>query len=239
MALTCKSVVVTGGSRGIGKGLVEKLLSRQNKVIATTRNPQDASQLQQLAAQHSNLTITQLDTSQPQSIKDWAASLKQHTSHVDVLINNAGMYGRRLQLAEFEAEDFMTVFQTNAVGPFLVVQQLLKQGLLGPPGSLVVNVSSIMASHGDETVSGITPGGYAYRASKAALNIINKALLLDLKEQQVQSCCVHPGYVKTDMTGGAGWVDVEESSSGIMRVLEDGRPLNGRWYSYSGDEIPW
>jgi NAD(P)-dependent dehydrogenase (short-subunit alcohol dehydrogenase family) len=82
---------------------------------------------------------------------------------VDVLINNAGMYGRRLQLAEFEADDFMTVFQTNTVGPFLVVQQLLKQGLLGPPGSLVVNVSSIMASHGDETVSGVTPGGYAYR----------------------------------------------------------------------------
>jgi NAD(P)-dependent dehydrogenase (short-subunit alcohol dehydrogenase family) len=142
---------------------VEKLLSRQNNVIATTRSPQDASQLQQLAAQHANLTITQLDTSQPQSIKDWAATIKQHTSHVDVLINNAGMYGRRLQLAEFEAEDFMAVFQTNTVGPFLVVQQLLKQGLLGPPGSLVVNVSSIMASHGDETVSGVTPGGYAYR----------------------------------------------------------------------------
>jgi NAD(P)-dependent dehydrogenase (short-subunit alcohol dehydrogenase family) len=43
---------------------------------------------------------------------------------------------------------------------------------------------------------------YHDRASKAALNIINKALLLDLKEQQVQCCCVHPGYVKTDMTGG-------------------------------------
>ncbi|KAF6260680.1 hypothetical protein COO60DRAFT_1294220 [Scenedesmus sp. NREL 46B-D3] len=239
MALTGKFVVVTGGSRGIGKALVDKLLSRQNNVIATTRSPQDASELQKLAAQHANLTIMQLDTSKPQSIKDWAAQVQQHASHVDVLINNAGMYGRRLQLAEFEAEDFMTVFQTNTVGPFLVVQQLLKQGLLGPPGSLVVNVSSIMASHGDETVSSVTPGGYAYRASKAALNIINKALLLDLQEQQVQCCCVHPGYVKTDMTGGAGWVDVEESSSGIMRVLEGGRPLNGKWYSYSGDEIPW
>eukprot|EP00882_Tetradesmus_deserticola_P012566 GHRQ01013319.1.p1 GENE.GHRQ01013319.1~~GHRQ01013319.1.p1 ORF type:complete len:240 (+),score=98.75 GHRQ01013319.1:569-1288(+) len=239
MALTGKCVVVTGGSRGIGKALVEKLLSRQNRVIATTRFPQDASQLQQLARQHAALTITQLDTSAPQSISDWAAQVQQHTSHIDVLINNAGMYGRRLQLSEFEADDFITVFQTNAVGPFLVVQQLLKQRLLGPPGSLVVNVSSIMASHGDETVSSVTPGGYAYRASKAALNIINKALLLDLKEQQVQCCCVHPGYVKTDMTGGAGWVDVEESSSGIMQVLGDGRPLNGRWYSYTGDEIPW
>ena len=41
------------------------------------------------------------------------------------------------------------------------------------------------------------------------------------------------------MTGGQGWVEVEESTSGILRLLEDGRPLNGRWYSYSGDEIPF
>lgn len=238
MALTCKSVVVTGGSRGIGKGLVEKLLSRQNKVIATTRNPQDASQLQQLAAQHSNLTITQLDTSQPQSIKDWAASLKQHTSHVDVLINNAGMYGRRLQLAEFEAEDFMTVFQTNAVGPFLVVQQLLKQGLLGPPGSLVVNVSSIMASHGDETVSGITPGGYAYRASKAALNMLVVTSVQELTAKNITSVMLHPGYVATDMTAGQpGTIPAAESVAGQLKLLQDGRPLNGKFYSYTGEEL--
>lgn len=144
--------------------MVEKLLARSNKVIATTRNPQDAIQLQQLASQHpGGLTITQLDTSQPSSIKEWAAQLKQYTNHVDVLINNAGMYGKRLSLADFEADDFNSVFQTNAVGPFLVVQQLLKQGLLGPPGSLVVNVSSIMASHGDEEVSSAAGGGYAYR----------------------------------------------------------------------------
>jgi NAD(P)-dependent dehydrogenase (short-subunit alcohol dehydrogenase family) len=82
---------------------------------------------------------------------------------VQILINNAGAYGRRLQLADLEASDFHYAFQTNTVGPFLVVQQLLKQGLLGPPGSLVVNITSIMASHGDQTISSVTPGGYAYR----------------------------------------------------------------------------
>lgn len=64
---------------------------------------------------------------------------------------------------DLEAADFHTVFNTNAVGPFLVVQSFLKQGLLGPPGSTVANVSSIMASHGDPTISSTTPGGYAYR----------------------------------------------------------------------------
>lgn len=121
-----------------------------------------------------------------------------------VLINNAGIYGRRAALADFTPEDFSSVFQTNTIGPFMVVQQLLQQELLGPPGSLIVNITSIMSSHGDQTVSSVTPGGYAYRASKAALNIINKALSLDLKDRQVECVLVHPGYVKTDMTGGRG-----------------------------------
>lgn len=235
-----KSVVVTGGSRGVGFGLVEKLLARGNRVIATTRDPASAAGLQQLATTNPGLVVTQLEASEPASIKAWAAGLKQHTQHVDLLINNAGVYGRRLGLAELEASDFHTAFATNTVGPFLVVQQLLAQGLLGPPGSLIVNISSIMASNADETVSGATGGGYAYRASKAALNIINRALVLDLKDAGVKSCLIHPGYVKTDLTGGQGWVTVEESTSGILAVLEDpGRPLNGRWWSFNGDEIPW
>eukprot|EP00878_Enallax_costatus_P043903 GHUV01052007.1.p1 GENE.GHUV01052007.1~~GHUV01052007.1.p1 ORF type:complete len:177 (+),score=24.99 GHUV01052007.1:451-981(+) len=162
-----------------------------------------------------------------------------HCAPLQVLINNAGVYGRRATLSEFAPEDFTNVFQTNTIGPFLVVQQLLHQELLGPPGSLIVNITSIMSSHGDQTVSSVTPGGYAYRASKAALNIINKALCLDLKDRQIECVLIHPGYVKTDMTGGAGWVDVEESTSGMLNVLEDGRPLNDRFYAYNGQEIPW
>lgn len=80
-----------------------------------------------------------------------------------LLINNAGIYGRRGGLMDLEAADFHSAFNTNAVGPFLVVQSFLKQGLLGPPGSTVVNISSIMSSHGDPTISSTTPGGYAYR----------------------------------------------------------------------------
>lgn len=118
-----------------------------------------------------------------------------------MLINNAGIYGRRATLPDFTSEDFSTVFQTNTIGPFLVIQQLLQQELLGPPGTLIVNITSIMSSHGDHTVSSTTPGGYAYRASKAALNIINKALCLDLADKQIECVLVHPGYVKTDMTG--------------------------------------
>lgn len=189
---------------GIGRGLVEKLLARGNRVIATTRNPESATDLQRLAqAQPELLTVTGLDVSSPDSIKAWADTVAAATSHVDVLINNAGIYGPRVaDISGVLTEDLLAVFNTNAVGPLLVVQQLLARKLLGAPGSsLVVNVSSIMASLGDTTVSGVTPGGYGYRASKAALNIMTKALALELQDSGVQCVLLHPGYVKTDMTG--------------------------------------
>ncbi|GFH27717.1 uncharacterized protein HaLaN_26087, partial [Haematococcus lacustris] len=128
---------------------------------------------------------------------------------------------------------------TNAMGPFFVTQQLVKAGLLGPPGSLVVNITSIMSSHGDQTVSSVTGGGYAYRSSKAALNAINKALALDLAPRSIHCVLLHPGYVRTDMTGGNGWIDVAESCQGMMAVLESGQPLNGRFFSFDGQELPW
>ena len=85
-----------------------------------------------------------------------------HLAPLQILINNAGMYGKRGSLQDYTAEDFLQPYITNAVGPFLVVQQLQKQGLFAKP-ALVVNITSIMASHGDQTVSSAAGGGYAYR----------------------------------------------------------------------------
>mmetsp|Transcript_14159 Transcript_14159/g.38340 ORF Transcript_14159/g.38340 Transcript_14159/m.38340 type:complete len:151 (-) Transcript_14159:445-897(-) len=150
----------------------------------------------------------------------------------------------------------MAAFQTNAVGPFLVVQQLLAAGLIGSPSAenldtsvqqqqegcstLIANISSIVASHGDQEVSSKMGGGYAYRASKAALNIINKALCNDLTaSHRVESVLLHPGYVRTDLTGGLGVIDVKESTDGLFAVLSSEKPLNNKFYSYTGDEIPW
>lgn len=70
--------------RGIGRGLVQKLLDRDNHVVATTRSVKEATALQQLAQQHPKLTITELDTSQETSISSWAAHVKQLLPHVDV-----------------------------------------------------------------------------------------------------------------------------------------------------------
>ncbi|KAG1671272.1 hypothetical protein FOA52_010843 [Chlamydomonas sp. UWO 241] len=238
--ITGKTVVVTGGSRGVGLGLVRQFLERECKVVATTRNPESADALRELGAAHaSRLSVTKLDTSDGASIKDWAAALRQSHSHIDVLVNNAGIYGRRLALPEFEEQDFLDNFKTNALGPFFVVQQLRAHGLLGPPGGLIVNMTSVMASHGDTVVSAKTGGGYAYRASKAALNIINHGLSIDLAPDGIKCVLMHPGYVATDMNAFSGWISIDESASGILGVLESGKEMNGRWYGYDGAEIPY
>lgn len=80
---------------------------------------------------------------------------------------------------------------------------------------------------------------YAYRASKAALNIVNKSLSIDLAGDDI--CCVllHPGYVRTDMTGWEGSIDTQTCVEGLLAVLESDRQLNGRWYDFAGKEVPW
>jgi NAD(P)-dependent dehydrogenase (short-subunit alcohol dehydrogenase family) len=259
-AIAGKNVVVTGGSRGIGLGLVKELLARSgNTVVATARVAASAGELAALRAAHGErLRVAELEVSSPASVAAWADGLRNAgVGHVDVLINNAGVYGRRLGLDDLSAEDFATAFAANATGPFLVVHHLRRVGLLaggkpsllagGKPSllggggkpSLVANMSSIMASHGDPTISSVTPGGYAYRASKAALNAIHKALAME--GGGLSAVLLHPGYVRTDMTGGQGYVDVAESAAGLLRVLESAPPeaLNGRWFGHDGAEIPW
>lgn len=88
-ALTTNSPCAVLMCRGIGHGLVKKLLERSNKVIATARVPQDAQQLQQLAAENSNLIVAALDVSQPDSITQFAAEVKKHTQHVDVSVGRS------------------------------------------------------------------------------------------------------------------------------------------------------
>ncbi|GFH09572.1 uncharacterized protein HaLaN_04745 [Haematococcus lacustris] len=116
--ITGKNVVVVGGSRGIGLGLVHSFLERGNTVVATTRQAAAAGKLQELeaSAPADRLSISELDVSCSTNVANWAQRLSDSTGlrHVD----------------------------TNAMGPFFVTQQLVKAGLLGPPGSLVANITS-------------------------------------------------------------------------------------------------
>ena len=138
------------------------------------------------------------------------------------------------------ADEMMHVYRINTIGPMLVTQQLVKRGLVGSsaegPVSLVGNVTSKVGSV-DDNGSG---KGYAYRASKAALNIVNKSMSIDLADRGVWCQLLHPGWVRTRMTEGRGLIDADESAAGLIKAMEgEYGPINGCWYDYKGDEIPW
>jgi NAD(P)-dependent dehydrogenase (short-subunit alcohol dehydrogenase family) len=79
---------------------------------------------------------------------------------------------------------------------------------------------------------------YPYRGSKSAANMATKSMSLDLESRGITCTILHPGYVRTDMTGGDGIIDVEESVGGMLEVLESGVKLNGEWYHSNGRHLP-
>jgi NAD(P)-dependent dehydrogenase (short-subunit alcohol dehydrogenase family) len=231
-AITKKTVVVTGASRGIGKEFCMQLASKGNRVIAACRTPENIKDddLKSLGCE-----ITSLDVSNMESISSWARGLADLTDHVNLLINNAGVYGKRVSFNDMDAQTMMDVFQVNCVGPLMVTQALYKNRLLGgKKGTIIANVTSKMGSV-DDNGSG---GSYAYRASKSALNNVNKSLSIDLADDNIVSTLLHPGWVRTDMVNFSGLIDTDESVRGMINVLET-KNLQGTWHAFDGKVIPW
>ena len=82
-------------------------------------------------------------------------------------------------------------------------------------------------------------GYYPYRCSKIAANMATKSMSIDLEPQGITSTILHPGYVRTEMTGGQGFLDTKQSITGMIKVLESGVELNGEWYHSDGRHLPW
>ena len=101
---------------------------------------------------------------------------------------------------------------------------------------LVANMTSRMGSIEDNT----SGGSYAYRASKAALNIITRSLAIDLRAERMICVVLHPGWVRTDMGGGAAPLSVQESVAGLLRLMGSlSLADSGRFLDHSGHEVPW
>mmetsp|Transcript_2073 Transcript_2073/g.4280 ORF Transcript_2073/g.4280 Transcript_2073/m.4280 type:complete len:241 (+) Transcript_2073:6-728(+) len=234
-ALTGKTIIVTGASRGLGKEFCKQLASNGNRVIAACRTPENVKDLDTIA-ELTALDVSIVDSEEdPKSISNWAKTIAGMCDHVDVVINNAGIYGKRASFEEMDAETMMEVYRINTVGPFMVSQHLFKHNLLGgTKPSIIANVTSKVGSV-DDNGSG---GSYAYRASKSALNNVNKSMSIDLAEDNITSTLLHPGWVRTDMTSNYGLIDVDESVRGMINVLET-KDLQGTWHAFDGKVIPW
>ncbi|MCC6645210.1 MAG: SDR family oxidoreductase [Polyangiaceae bacterium] len=224
-----RHVVVTGANRGIGLGLVRLLLSRGDSVTGTARDADAAGELRATGARVLPLDVTSADSVA-------ALSRALGDASVDVLVNNAGVSaGWGGGVEELPLDTCERLFRVNALGPLAVTRALLPHLRRGA-GKTVMHVTSMMGSISDNT----SGGSYAYRMSKAALNMASRSLAIDLRGERISSFVVHPGWVKTDMGGPGATVEVDECVAGLARLLDgDALARSGRFFHYLGHEAPF
>ncbi len=227
------TILITGANRGLGLEFCRQYLAAGEQVIAGARHPEQAEQLQELAEQYpQNLSIVMLDITQEQQHHALRQQLGEQK--LDIVINNAGIYGPKGQpLEQIEADEWNRVFQVNAIAPILFTRNIsfhLKQP------AKVVFISSKMGSMGDNT----SGGSYIYRSSKAALNAAARSYALDAQPHGVQVAILHPGWVQTAMGGPAALISPETSVAGLRQVISQlDADDSGEFIAYDGQPIPW
>ena len=219
-------IVITGTSRGIGLELTRQALQRGDSVIAVARKPESSKGLTELKSEFGEkLQLLAVDVTAEEAPHKIAEVVGKD---LDVLINNAGVL-----LNGESSKDFMETFRVNSVAPFLLTKALLP-ALKNSSQPKVVQITSKMGSIDDNNSGGY----YAYRASKTALNMINKCIAAD--NPWLTTIVVHPGWVKTDMGGQAAPTQPDRSAKGIWEVTLNLKPAqSGMFFEFTGKEIAW
>lgn len=224
--------LVTGANRGIGLGLTRRLLERGDRVIASARDPGAAPELAALAGER--LTILAMDVTSDASVAAAAAAVTGRP--VDVLVNNAGVYGPKAQGGlDVDLDGFLETLAVNTVAPFRVLRAFAPNLAAAGRGAKCVTISSTMGS-----LAGGSTGVVAYRASKAAVNKAVQASARELLSRGIVSVVMHPGWVRTDMGGAGADLSVDEATRGIVKTIDALSETHaGAFISWDGRPAAW
>lgn len=208
------TILITGAGRGIGLALTEAFAGREDKVIATVRDPARLDGLATVMAHYpDSIEVHRLEVTDRASIAALAARLEGRP--IDVLINNAGTIGPERQSSlDMDFDGWLETFRVNTLAPLAVVQGLLPNLRAGQHPKILTISSGMgsMASHQSDRL--------AYRSSKAAVNKVMQGLATDLVGEGITVAVCHPGWVKTDMGGGEADITPEMSATGITRIVD-------------------
>ena len=228
------TVLLSGANRGLGLEFARQLVARGDEVIATCRDQAAASALNRLCEANANLNLLELEVRDSGSIARLARQLDGKA--VDILINNAGVYGPRgAAFGELDGAAWAEVMQVNSIAPIMLAQALLPNLRKGSQRKLVF-ITSRMGSIADNRGG----GSYIYRSSKSALNAAVKSLAVDLADEDIVSVLLHPGWVQTDMGGPNALIGASASISGMLQVIDRaGQAESGSFLAHDGAAIPW
>ncbi|MCP9835721.1 MULTISPECIES: SDR family oxidoreductase [unclassified Cyanobium] len=217
--------LITGANRGIGLEYCRQLQARGDTVVAVCRTP--SPELEALGVR----LEAGVDLTEEAAIAALVERLGPLA--IDGLILNAGLL-ERTSLDDLDVDSLRRQFEVNAVAPLRLTQALL--GHL-PAGAKVILMTSRMGSIEDNS----SGGAYGYRMSKVALCMAGKSLAIDLRPRGIAVALLHPGLVRTRMTGFSDQgISTEESVHGLLARM-DALTLetSGTFWHANGQELPW
>src|SRR5262245_24980815 len=189
MANTPRTVIVTGGSQGIGSGAVKAFLDRGYNVVATSRNVTKSKELPSSA----KLALVDGDIGDATSAARVAETAIRTFDSIDALINNAGIFFTK-PFTDYTAEDFKRLVSTNLDGFIYITQLAIKQMLAQKSGGSIV---SITASLADNPIAGVNAS--IPMITKGGINAITRCLAIEYAKDGIRVNAVAPGVVDTPL----------------------------------------
>jgi NAD(P)-dependent dehydrogenase (short-subunit alcohol dehydrogenase family) len=217
-------VLITGANRGIGLALARHHSARGDRVIAVVRHASPALQSLDVRIESG------VDLTDAAAVSALASRLED--ARLDRLVLNAGIL-RQESVDAIDAASISQQFLVNALAPLQLVARLRHTLVRGAKIGLLTSRMGSMADNG-------SGGYYGYRMSKAALNAAGRSLAMDLRDDGIAVFLLHPGYVRTDMTGGHGDRTPEQAAAGLIERLDTlGLADSGSFWHANGTPLPW
>jgi NAD(P)-dependent dehydrogenase (short-subunit alcohol dehydrogenase family) len=234
------TVLITGSNRGLGLEFSRQYAAAGWNVIATCRNPKKAKELQLLAEEYNQVAVEKMDvTSQPEV--DFVADT-YHDQPIDVLLNNAGIYGtlEKQALGTFDFEELKRVFDVNTIGSLRVSAAFIDNVIASDQKKII----SLGGGMGTPTIGSMFGGHYFMKMSKAAHLSAMGTLQADLDDTGIIVTMISPGRVDTQLMRDSGWtgkaISAEKSAGLVMALIARLEPaMKGRLVMYNGTIIPW
>lgn len=218
--------VVTGGGRGLGRGVALGLAARGATVIAVARNADQLRETERLAADSAGgVTGIAADASDGASVERLAADVRERFGSPTILVNAAGVFGPIALIKDGDPADWVRTVTIDAIAPYLTIRHFLA-GMLDAGWGRIVNVTSAASLH--------PPGplNSAYGTAKVALNQLTRHLAAEIAGSGVTANVIHPGDVKTDM-----WADIKAKVD-AMGPEADAYRAWVRWVQDTGGDPP-